>query len=62
MQAMEMSARVLGVEHLANFVLTLRSQSRNKEAILLMKIGFQSSLEALNKWQMENIKIGLLYL
>ncbi|KAF2249838.1 TPR-like protein [Trematosphaeria pertusa] len=55
-----------------NLAFTLKSQSHNKEAISLMEACFQqrkqilgdhhpdteSSLEALNKWQMEDMKIG----
>lgn len=74
-RAMETRQRVLGHEHLDtltvinNLAFTLKSQSRNKEAISLMETCFQLrerilgcyhpntkiSLKALNKWQMENI-------
>ena len=76
---METFKGVLGEEHpdtltsMNNFAFTLKSQSCNKEAILLMKKCFQlqkqilgsqhphtkTSLEALNEWQMENLAIGL---
>jgi hypothetical protein len=76
---METSARVLGEEHpstltsMNNLAFTLKSQSRNDEAISIMEkcvqlrkqiLGPQhphtkTSLEALNEWQMENLVIGL---
>jgi len=78
-QVMETRKRVLGAEHpdmltsVNNLAFTLKSQSRNEEAISLMRKCFQlqkqilgpqhrhtkSSLEALNEWQMESIEIGL---
>jgi len=74
---METSSRVLGAEHpdtlasMNNLTYTLKSQSRNEEAISLMKQCFQlqkqtlgpqhpytqTSLEALSEW--ENMAIGL---
>ena len=57
---------------MGNLAFTLKSQRRNEEAISLMDTCFQlrkrilgghhpdteSSLEALNEWQMENVEIG----
>ena len=68
---MEIRKRVLGEEHpstltsMANLAFTFKSQSRNKEAISLIKTCFklrnrilgpthpdtETSLEALNKWE-----------
>ena len=79
MRVMETRQRVLGHEHpdtlmaMGNLAMTLRSQSRNKEAISLMETCFQlqervlgrhhpdteSRLETLTEWQMENIMIGV---
>ena len=70
MQVMETSLRVLGTEHpstltsMNNLAFTLKSQSRDKEAIVLKERCFQlrkqtlglkypdidSSLKTLNKW------------
>ncbi|XTI91503.1 hypothetical protein V2W45_1417066 [Cenococcum geophilum] len=76
LQVMETGSGVLGEEHPStltstnSLAFTLRSQSRNKEAILLIEKCFQlrkralgpqhphtTSLKALNEWQMENIAI-----
>jgi len=73
-QVIETRKRVLGEEHpdtllsMANLAYTWKSQSRNKEAILLMEkcselqkqiLGrhhpyTETSLKALNRWQREN--------
>jgi tetratricopeptide repeat protein len=58
---------------MVNLAFTLRSQSRNQEALSLIRTCFEvqrrvigprhpdteSSLKTLNKWQMENIEIGV---
>ena len=75
----EMRKRVLKEEHpstltsMANLAFTWKSQSYNKEAVLLMKNCFkrrkkilgpqhpdtEELLETLNEWQRENIEAGL---
>jgi hypothetical protein len=75
---METTKKMLGEEHpntlraLANLAFTLKSQSRDEEAITLMETSLrlrkrilgdrhpdtESSLKTLTEWQMENIEIG----